>query len=147
VLWVAGCGCCRANDASDHASTHKRRRPVIERLDCPASTGSEAVDNPAGDFSRRERSVIVMATSTAEGLTFDAERWGGGAFTKAVVKGLRGKAESSRPALDDLISTEELAWYIQSRVSQLTDGRQTPISSKPAIPPFALTRVPDEGSP
>ncbi|HUT89268.1 MAG TPA: caspase family protein [Thermoguttaceae bacterium] len=109
-------------------------------IDLTAS-GRAPVDDLARDFSRSEYSVIMMASSTGKEVSFERDDWGGGAFTKAVGEGLTGNANFAMPLADDVILTAELDLYVYTRVSQLTEGRQTPVSSKPAIPPFALTRI------
>ena len=109
-------------------------------IDLTAS-GHSPVNDLARDFSRSEYSVIMMASSTGKEVSFERDDWGGGAFTKAVGEGLTGNANFAMPLADDVILTAELDLYVYTRVSQLTEGRQTPVSSKPAIPPFALTRI------
>jgi hypothetical protein len=109
-------------------------------IDLTAS-GRAPVNDLARDFSRSEYSVIMMASSTGKEVSYEHDRWQGGAFTKALTEGLVGRANFTQPFADDVILTAELDLYVYSRVSQLTDGRQTPVSSKPAIPPFALTRI------
>ncbi len=109
-------------------------------IDLTAS-GRAPVDDLARDFSRSEYSVIMMASSTGREVSFEHERWGGGAFTKALSEGLTGSANFAQPFADDVIITSELDLYVYARVSQLTERRQTPVSSKPAIPPFALTKI------
>jgi hypothetical protein len=65
---------------------------------------------------------------------------GNGAFTKALVEGLRGKADYSGKGT---ISINMLDLYLAERVKELTKGRQTPTTTKPnTVPdfPIALTR-------
>ncbi len=98
-----------------------------------------AMDNLARDLSRKEYSVILMASSTGKEVSWEDDRWQAGAFAKAVAEGLLGKANAVGPFADDVISTIELDFYVYNRVLQLTERQQTPVSSKPPIPPFGLT--------
>ena len=66
--------------------------------------------------------------------------WGHGAFTKALLEGLQGKADLNG---DGVVETAELATWIVQRVRELTGGDQHAIvSPNPAdLPSFALCRV------
>ena len=99
-----------------------------------------SVEDLAREFSRDEYSVIMMASSTGEEVSFEHARWGGGAFTKALTEGLRGEADSPKFP-DEMISTKELDAYVYEAVFNFTEGRQRPVSSTPPIPPFPLTRI------
>ena len=103
-------------------------------------TSRASVEDLAREFSRDEYSVIMMASSTGEEVSYEHERWGGGAFTKALTEGLRGEADSTKFP-DELISTKELDAYVSEAVVNFTDGRQRPVSSQPPIPPFHLTKI------
>jgi len=99
-----------------------------------------SVEDLAREFSRDEYAVIMMASSTGEEVSYEHERWGGGAFTKALTEGLRGEADSPKFP-DEVISTKELDSYVYEAVFNFTEGRQRPVSSTPPIPPFPLTRI------
>ena len=59
-----------------------------------------------------------------------------GAFTKALLEGLKGEADYTE---DGAITVNELELYIAERVKVLTGGEQTPTMSKPqTIPDFPL---------
>lgn len=98
------------------------------------------VEDLAREFSRENYAVIMMASSTGEEVSYEHERWGGGAFTKAITEGLTGEADSSKFP-DEFVSTKELDSYVTEAVRYLTDGRQRPISSQPPIPAFPLARI------
>ena len=55
-------------------------------------------------------------------------KWGNGAFTKAVVEGLSGKADYHK---NGRITVNMLELYIAERVKELTGGQQTPATTKP----------------
>lgn len=68
-----------------------------------------------------------------------AERWQNGAFTKALIEGLSGKADLSG---DGVITISELEYWLGERVKQLTDGRQHPTTAKPStIQDFPIATV------
>ena len=54
--------------------------------------------------------------------------WGNGAFTKAVVEGIGGKADFQKTGK---ITHKGLDYYVAERVKQLTNGKQSPVSIAP----------------
>jgi uncharacterized caspase-like protein len=65
--------------------------------------------------------------------------WGNGAFTKAVVEGINGKADLNSTGR---ITYKMLDFYISERVKELTHGRQTPVTQGPGgVPDFPITTV------
>lgn len=84
--------------------------------------------------------LVVLAASATEAAAQESPGWGNGAFTKAVVEGLRGKAD---PAGLGVVTVSGLESYVGRRVRQLTGEGQVPTSAKPlSMPDFALSRVP-----
>lgn len=77
-----------------------------------------------------ERGVIVFASATARELALETDDWGNGAFTKALVEGLRGEAEDPR---DKLVYPTTLKRYVTRRVRDLTDNQQRPYVSDHGI--------------
>jgi hypothetical protein len=76
-----------------------------------------------------ERGVIVFASSTAKELTQEAEEWGNGAFTKALIEGLQGEAVTK----DKFIYPSSLKGYVTRRVKELTNNEQRPYISDQGI--------------
>ena len=69
--------------------------------------------------------------------------WKNGAFTKALVEGLRGVADYAE---DNQLSVSELETWTSVRVAQLTAGAQTPTLAKPnAAPDYILAALPEYG--
>ena len=68
------------------------------------------------------------------------EKWQHGAFTFALLEGLRdGKADLYK---DGVIKVSELLAYVKNRVPELTDYRQHPTSYQPkSVPDFAVWKV------
>ena len=92
------------------------------------------------ELSSADSGIIVYAASTGDQASREAPRWGNGAFSKAAVEGLRGKAD---PEHSGLITTTTLDHYISQRVRELTDESQTPTTAKPnTAPEYLLAVVP-----
>ncbi len=82
-----------------------------------------------------------MPVSTGRQSAAEDDKWRNGAFTKALVEGLSGKADYSK---NSVISINELDLYISERVKELTKGRQTPTTTKPTTIqdfPIAVTLI------
>lgn len=77
-----------------------------------------------------EKGVIVFASSTAKELSQEKDDWGNGAFTKALIEGLRGEAEDPR---DKMVYPTTLKRYVTRRVRELTDNEQRPYISDHGI--------------
>jgi hypothetical protein len=66
------------------------------------------------------------------------DKWGNGAFTKALVEGFSGKADFSG---EGMITVNKLDMYLCERVKELTQGQQTPTTAKPkTVPDFPVAR-------
>ncbi|MCB1907143.1 MAG: caspase family protein [Rhodocyclaceae bacterium] len=75
--------------------------------------------NDMGD----ERAVVILTGSAGRQSATEADEWNNGAFTKAIVEGLKGKADY---AGSGLITPPLLHTYVSGRVRSMTDGLQTP---------------------
>lgn len=71
-----------------------------------------------------ERGVIVFASSTGKELSQEDPAWGNGAFTKAIIEGIRGGADFKK---DGLIRPSTLQSYVTDRVMELTKREQRPV--------------------
>jgi len=79
------------------------------------------------ELSSAENGAVVFAASSGRQVAIERDEWGNGAFTKAVVEGLNGKAAAG----GSRITVNMLDLYISERVKELTDGQQTPTTAKP----------------
>ncbi|MBI5835190.1 MAG: hypothetical protein HZB16_23030 [Armatimonadetes bacterium] len=72
--------------------------------------------------------MITLASCMPSEVSYERPEWVNGAFTKALVEGLGGKADLSG---DGVISVAELDAFVAERVKELTEGRQHPTPQRP----------------
>jgi hypothetical protein len=89
--------------------------------------GSSDLTGFINELISAENGVIVFASSTGNQLSEESLKWENGAFTKAVVEGINGKAKLNNSGE---ITPQSLHFYIADRVKELTEGRQSPIFQK-----------------
>jgi WD40 repeat protein len=86
------------------------------------------------ELSSAENGAVVFSASTGKQLSWEDPAWGNGAFTKAVIEGLDGKAQSN-----GRVTVKSLDFYISERVKELTKGTQTPTTQiPPTVPDFPI---------
>ena len=86
------------------------------------------VTSIANELSSAENGAIVFASSTGRQFSLERPEWANGAFTKALLEGLSGKADYMKKGK---ISINMLDLYLSERVKELTEGQQTPTTTKP----------------
>lgn len=88
------------------------------------------------ELTSAESGAVVFASSTGNQYSVENPAWNNGAFTKAVVEGISGKADYAGKGR---ITINMLDLYISERVKELTKGQQTPTTTKPqTIPDFPI---------
>lgn len=104
---------------------------------CTAKTrGLPDINGFVNKLSSAENGAIVFTASTGKQVFLEDDKWNNGAFTKALVEGLSGKAEIPGKGK---ITINSLGLYISERVKQLTSGQQTPTTAKPStVPDFPV---------
>lgn len=91
------------------------------------------------ELASAQNGVVVFSSSTGRQLSYEDAAWGNGAFTKALVEGLGGKANYQNTGR---ITHKMLDLYISERVKELTRGRQSPVTQAPGgVPDFPLAVV------
>ncbi|MGL1893990.1 MAG: caspase family protein [Spirochaetaceae bacterium] len=80
------------------------------------------------ELTSAENGAVVFASSTGRQYSLEHDKWQNGAFTKALVEGLSGKADYTGKGK---ISINMLDLYLSERVKELTNGSQTPTTAKP----------------
>jgi hypothetical protein len=71
-----------------------------------------------------EKGVIIFASSTSRELSQEDDAWGNGAFTKAIIEGLKGGADKDKTGL---IRPTYLSAFVNDRVRALTNNEQRPV--------------------
>jgi WD40 repeat protein len=89
---------------------------------------SPDVDRFANELRSAPNGVVVFTSSTGGEFSLEDARWHNGAFTRALVDGLRGAAARSD---NTVISIADLESYISRTVRELTGGIQHPMTAKP----------------
>jgi uncharacterized caspase-like protein len=82
----------------------------------------------------------VFASSTGRQVSVERDDWGNGAFTKAIVEGIGlGRADLLGKGV---VTTSSLDTFVESRVQELTEGKQSPVMERPPEQPdFAIAQV------
>jgi hypothetical protein len=86
------------------------------------------VDKFANDLRAAENGIVVFTSSTGSELSQERPEWMHGAFTLAVLEGLRGQA--ARPDIP-VVMISDLQGYVSQRVQRLTGGNQKPMMAMP----------------
>ncbi len=92
-----------------------------------------AVDANAivGDLSRVDNRVITLSAATGREISQENPAWGNGAFTKALIEGLRDGRADLGTVRDGRIKISELGLFVTQTVGDLTGGTQHPVLSLP----------------
>jgi WD40 repeat protein len=91
------------------------------------------------DLASPENGVLVFSAGTGRQKVQDDPTAANGAFARALVEGLSGKAD---PAHLGRITPRSLERYLGERVRALTGGQQTPVAQAPGgVPDFPLALV------
>ncbi len=97
----------------------------VNMADYP-SDNTEAVRETASD----ENGVVIMAASTGNETALESSEWEHGAFTLALLEGLKNGKADIKP--DGTIYLRELDYYISERTIELTNNAQHPTTQKPS---------------
>lgn len=109
---------------------------ILGRLRRGQSNDATAALN---DLASAENGIVVFASSTGQQVSLESAEWGNGAFTRAVLEGLRGQADYRQRGR---ITYKMLDLYISDRVTEMTRGAQTPVSPSPVgVPDFIVAEV------
>lgn len=98
------------------------------------------INGIVNELTSAENGAVVFTSSTGRQQSLENEKWNNGAFTRALVDGLSGKADLTGRGR---ITINMLDVYLSERVKELTDGKQTPTTAKPQTIqdfPIALVR-------
>jgi len=90
--------------------------------------GSADINAVVNELASAENGVVVFASSTGRQYSLEDLNWGNGAFTKALIEGISGRADYGGKGK---ITINMLDLYLSERVKELTKGQQTPTTTKP----------------
>jgi len=98
--------------------------------------GLVVVNSVINELASAENGAVVFSSATGRQYALENREWGNGAFTKAVVEGIGGKADYKSTGR---ITLNMLDLYVSERVKELTKGQQTPTTVKPPnVPDFPV---------
>lgn len=98
--------------------------------------GVADISGIVNELASAENGAVVFASSTGKQYSLEDPVWNNGAFTKALVEGISGKADYTGKGK---ITINMLDLYLSERVKELTKGRQTPTTTKPnTVPDFPV---------
>jgi len=98
--------------------------------------GVTDMTNALRELVTAESGVVVITASTGKESSQENPAWGHGAFTKALIEGLEGKADYDG---DNTVDVKEIDLFITQRVKALTNGSQHPTTEVPkTMPNFPL---------
>jgi hypothetical protein len=104
-----------------------------------ARKGVAGINQIVNDLTAAENGVVVFAASSGRRHSLENINWNNGAFTKALVEGLNGKADYTQ---NGAVTINEFDTWLADRVKQLTQNQQTPTTTKPStVPDFPLVIV------
>jgi len=114
---------CHSGDVM--GNNHNRKSPDINSL--------------VNELSSAENGVVVFTSSTGKQYSLENSTWGNGAFTKALIEGIGGKADLLQKGK---VTVKMLDAYVAERVKELTSGKQSPTAIIPeGIPDFPIAIV------
>lgn len=92
------------------------------------SAASAEIGRLANTLASADSGVIVFSASTGRQEAIEHQEWGNGAFTRALVQGLRGAADFRN---EGVVTHQGLSYFLGQEVRRLTANRQTPVTAVP----------------
>jgi hypothetical protein len=93
-------------------------------------------DDVVNELASAENGAVVFTSSTGRQFSLENSEWNNGAFTKALVEGLEGKADMFNRKT---VTVKSLDLYVANRVKELTAGQQAPTTIIPnSVPDFPV---------
>ena len=91
------------------------------------------------ELASSENNIVVFASSAGAQESIEDAKWGNGAFTKALLEGLRGEADVKKRGR---VTYKQLDAYVSDRVDELTQGQQTPVTPVlQGVPDFIIALI------
>ena len=105
-----------------------------------SSGSSDGLTRFANQIASIDSNIVVYTASTGGQSARESRDWNNGVFTKAVLEGLRGRADSRGTGY---VSVSRLESYVGERVRELTSDAQTPATAKPSSTvDYPIAKVP-----
>jgi uncharacterized caspase-like protein len=105
-------------------------------------SGQKGLNDMTGvinELASAENGVVVFSSSTGRQSSLEDASWNNGAFTKALVEGIDGKADEMHTGR---VTYKMLDVYVTERVKALTKGKQSPVTQAPGgVNDFPLASV------
>ena len=102
---------------------------------------SSVINQAINELTGADNGPVVFTSSTGRQFSLESPEWNNGAFSKALVEGINGKADLSGRKM---ITIKSLDYYIATRVKELTQGKQAPTTIIPrSIPDFPIAVISD----
>jgi hypothetical protein len=112
---------------------------------CHSGAASGGKEGPGADMIRivndlksPEHGIATFASSTITQNSYERADWSNGAFTKALIEGLSGRADLFG---NGYVTATGLGAYVSDRVPKLTNGKQTPAIGQPVTADLTLVRL------
>ncbi|MEW6162699.1 MAG: caspase family protein [Nitrospirota bacterium] len=93
-----------------------------------AGKKTRSVDNDRFVKELQEANAVIFTSSRGRELSQESDKWKHGAFTYALIGGIKGRADLIK---DNKISMKELDAYVSETVPGITNGAQHPITNTP----------------
>lgn len=101
--------------------------------------GAADINAVVNELSSAENGAVTFTSSTGKQFSLEDKAWGNGAFTKALIEGLSGKADYKGTGR---ITVKMLDLYVSERVKELTKGQQSPTTViPPNVPDFPVVTL------
>ena len=101
--------------------------------------GLNDITGVINELASAENGVVVFSSSTGRQSSLEDASWNNGAFTKALVEGIDGKADEMHTGR---VTYKMLDLYVAERVKALTKGKQSPVTQAPGgVNDFPLASV------
>jgi WD40 repeat protein len=94
----------------------------------PGQKGLNDITGVINELASAENGVVVFSSSTGRQSSLEDASWNNGAFTKALVEGIDGKADEMHTGR---VTYKMLDVYVAERVKALTKGKQSPVTQAP----------------
>ena len=99
--------------------------------------GTADINAFVNELASAENGAVVFSSSAGRQVSLERPEWNNGAFTLALVEGISGKAAYGKDGTKITINMLDL--YLSERVKELTEGLQTPTTTKPhTVPDFPV---------